>query len=377
MSPIIQDKAEQTISEVLALADISINGPRPWDIQVHSPEFYNHLLSNGSLALGESYMAGWWDAVALDQLFFRILRSGLEQKIRKSRAAILCGLKATLSNCQNKKKALEVGKKHYDVGNDLFESMLDKHMTYSCAYWQNGTHDLTAAQEAKLDLICRKIELEPGMRVLDIGCGWGSFVRYAAQNYGVEAVGVTISTEQAKLARTRCAGLPIDIRLQDYRDLSEQFDAIVSVGMFEHVGYKNYRQFMQVVNRCLKPEALFLLHTIGSNKSSYHGDPWIDKYIFPNGMLPSIEQVGKASEELLVMEDWHNMGVHYDKTLTSWFANFDRSWPKLKDSYNDTFYRMWKYYLLSLAGVFRARKIQVWQVVLSQNGRLGSYQSHR
>lgn len=377
MSPIIKDKAEQTVSEVLGLADISINGPRPWDIQVNSPEFYNHLLCNGSLALGESYMAGWWDAAALDQFFFRILRNGLEQKIRKSRAAILCGIKATLSNCQNKKKALEVGKKHYDVGNDLFESMLDKHMTYSCAYWHNGAPDLTAAQEAKLDLICRKVELEPGMRVLDIGCGWGSFVRYAAENYGVEAVGLTISTEQARLARKRCAGLPIDIRLQDYRDLSEQFDAVVSVGMFEHVGYKNYRQYMQVVNRCLKPEALFLLHTIASNKSNHHGDPWFDKYIFPNGMLPSIEQVGKASEELLVMEDWHNMGVHYDKTLTSWFVNFDRSWPRLKDRYNDTFYRMWKYYLLSLAGAFRARTIQVWQVILSQNGRLGSYQSYR
>lgn len=377
MSPIIQDNAEQTVSEILGLADIRINGSRPWDIQVHTPELYNQLLCNGSLALGEAYMAGWWDAPALDQFFFRILRSGLEQKLKKSRAAILCGIKATLSNCQNKKKAFEVGKKHYDVGNDLFESMLDKHMTYSCAYWQNGTRDLTAAQEAKLDLICRKVELEPGMRVLDIGCGWGSFVRYAARNYGVEAVGLTISTEQAKLARTRCAGLPIDIRLQDYRDLTDQFDAIVSVGMFEHVGYKNYRQYMQVVNRCLQPEALFLLQTIASNASNHHGDPWLDKYIFPNGMLPSIEQVGKACEQLLVMEDWHNLGVHYDKTLTCWFANFDQSWPRLKDRYNETFYRMWKYYLLSLAGAFRARTIQVWQIVLSKNGKLGSYQSYR
>jgi cyclopropane-fatty-acyl-phospholipid synthase len=377
MSLITRNSSEQTISEIFSLAGISINGSRPWDIQVHRPEFYDRILCGGSLALGETYMAGWWDCLSLDQFFFRILRNNLDLKIKKSRSALLCGIKATLSNCQSRRKALEVGRKHYDVGNDLFECMLDKHMTYSCAYWNNETIDLTGAQEAKLELICRKVKLEPGMRVLDIGCGWGSFVRYAAQNHGVEAVGITISKEQAKLARKRCAGLPIDIRLLDYRDLPEEFDAIVSVGMFEHVGYKNYRHFMKMVNRCLKPEALFLLHTIGSNNSTHHGDPWFDKYIFQNGMLPSIEQMGKASELLLVMEDWHNIGLHYDKTLTNWFANFDQSWPRLQDRYSETFYRMWKYYLLSMAGSFRSRTIQVWQIVFSKNGRLGGYQSCR
>lgn len=377
MPPNTKDNSEQVISQIFALADISINGSRPWDIQVYRPEFYNHVLCGGSLALGETYMAGWWDCLALDQFFFRVLRNGLNQKIRKSRAAILCGIKAIFFNCQNKKNAKEVAKKHYDVGNDLFEAMLDKHMIYSCAYWNDGTFDLTEAQEAKLELICRKVNLEPGMRILDIGCGWGGLVRYAARNHGVEAVGITISKEQAALARERCAGLPIDIRLVDYRDLSEQFDAIVSVGMFEHVGYKNYREFMEMVNRCLKPDALFLLHTIGSNTTTRYGDPWLDKHIFPNGMLPSIEQLGKASEQLLVMEDWHNIGIYYDKTLTSWFTNFDQNWPRLQGSYDETFYRMWKYYLLSLAGAFRSRTIQVWQIVLSKKGRLGGYQSYR
>jgi cyclopropane-fatty-acyl-phospholipid synthase len=374
MSPHTRDSSEQLISEIFALADIRINGTRPWDIQVHRPEFYNHILCGGSLGLGESYMAGWWDCLALDQFFFHVLRNDLDLKIKKSRSAILCTIKATLSNCQNKKKAMEVAEKHYDVGNDLFQCMLDKHMTYSCAYWTKGSRDLNEAQEAKLELICRKVKLAPGMRILDIGCGWGSFIRYAARNHGVEAVGVTISKEQAKLARERCTGLPVDIRLLDYRDLSEEFDAIVSVGMFEHVGYKNYRQFMQVVNTCLKPNALFLLHTIASNYSTHHGDPWFDKYIFPNGMLPSIEQVGKASENLLVMEDWHNIGTHYDRTLTSWFANFDQNWPGLQDKYGDTFYRMWKYYLLSMAGAFRSRSIQVWQIVFSRQGLPGGYQ---
>ncbi|MEK6202145.1 MAG: cyclopropane fatty acyl phospholipid synthase [Desulfobulbaceae bacterium] len=377
MSLITRNSSEQTISEIFSLAGISINGPRPWDIKVYSSEFYDRILCGGSLALGETYMAGWWDCLSLDQFFFRVLRNNLDLKIKKSRSALLCGIKATLSNCQSRRKALEVGRKHYDVGNDLFECMLDKHMTYSCAYWSSETIDLNEAQEAKMELVCRKVKLKPGMRVLDIGCGWGGFVRYAAQNHGVEAVGITISREQAKLARKRCAGLPIDIRLLDYRDLSEEFDAIVSIGMFEHVGYKNYRQFMQMANHCLKPDALFLLHTIGSNNSTHYGDPWLDKYIFPNGMLPSIEQLGKASELLLVMEDWHNIGIHYDKTLTSWFANFDQSWPRLQDRYSDTFYRMWQYYLLSMAGAFRSRVIQVWQIVFSKRGSVGGYQSYR
>jgi cyclopropane-fatty-acyl-phospholipid synthase len=276
-------------------------------------------------------------------------------------------------NCQSKKRALDVGRKHYDVGNTLFELMLDKHMAYSCGYWQ-GSGELDEAQDAKLDMICRKIKARPGMRILDIGCGWGSFVRYAAMNHKVEAVGLTISKEQAKLAAQRCAGLPVDIRLLDYRDLREQFDAVVSVGMFEHVGYKNYRHFMRVVNSCLRDGGLFLLHTIASNYSKKHCDPWFDKYIFPNGMLPSISQVGKASENVFVMEDWQNIGPHYDKTLMAWFGNFRSNWDQLQGSYNETFYRMWKYYLLSLAGAFRARDLQVWQIVFSKGGQVGGCQ---
>lgn len=377
MSHGTQNSSEQIITDLFALAGISINGSRPWDIQVHRHEFYDHILCGGSLALGESYLAGWWDCLSIDQFIFRVLRNDLQHKLRTSRSVLYCSIKATLSNCQSKRKALEVGRKHYDIGNDLFEAMLDKRMTYSSAYWKNEAADLTEAQEAKLDLICRKIKLEPGMRILDIGCGWGSFVRYAVQKYAVEAVGITISKEQAELARERCDGLPIDIRILDYRDLTEEFDAIVSVGMFEHVGYKNYGKFMQVVRSCLKSEGLFLLHTIGSNYSTHHGDPWLDRYIFPNGMLPSIEQLGKASEYLFVMEDWHNFGTHYDKTLMTWFAQFESNWSKLKGKYGDSFYRMWKYYLLSMAGSFRARSIQVWQIVYSKAGALGGYQSCR
>ena len=204
--------------------------------------------------------------------------------------------------------------------------------------------------------------------MLEIGCGWGSFAKYAAETYGAEVVGITVSKEQVELARKRCKGLPVEIRLQDYREINEPFDHIVSLGMIEHVGNKNYRTYMQTVHRCLKDDGIFLLHTIGSNISVYTTDAWIAKYIFPNSHLPSIRQLALATEGLFVMEDWQNFGAYYDKTLMAWFQNFDAGWDKVKSNYSEQFYRMWKYYLLSCAGSFRARKNQLWQVVFSKHG---------
>jgi len=171
--------------------------------------------------------------------------------------------------------------------------------------------------------------------------------------------------------------LPIELRLQDYRDVHETFDHVISLGMFEHVGYKNYRTYMEVASRCLKDDGLFLLHTIGGNMSVTHTDPWIERYIFPNSMLPSLAQIGKAIEKIFVMEDWHNFGADYDKTLMAWFHNFNKHWDTLKGKHGDRFYRMWKFYLLASAGGFRARKNQLWQIVLSKNGVPGGYASIR
>jgi len=372
----IQKSTEHFITDLFSQADIKINGNRPWDIRIKNDSFFDRVAACGSLGLGESYMDGWWECDALDQFFFKFLRNKLDRKEGITKPLIISQIKARIFNCQSRRKAFEVGEKHYDTGNDLFESMLDKNMAYSCAYWKDA-ENLDMAQDAKLDMICRKLQLAPGMRLLDIGCGWGSMIGYAARNYGVEAVGVTVSKEQAELARKRCEGLQVEIRLQDYREVKDTFDAIVSVGMFEHVGYKNYKTFMNVAKRCLKEEGLFLLHTIASNCTTRHCDPWFDKYIFPNGMLPSIKQLGKAMEKQFVMEDWHNLGVHYDKTLMAWNENFTNNWPDLKERYDNRFRRMWSYYLLSLAGGFRARHIQVWQVVLSPNGQIGGYTSLR
>lgn len=358
-------KEKQIAIELLKKAGITIDGKKPHDITVHNDEFYKRVFGQGSLGLGESYMDGWWDCEKLDEFFYRSLRARLETKIRNWKIIPYIA-KAVILNAGDYKKAFLVGEKHYDIGNNLYRAMLDKRMVYTCGYWKSAK-TLDDAQEAKLDLVCKKVGLKSGMKVLDIGCGWGSFAKFAAQKYGVQVTGVTVSKEQAELGRKLCEGLDVDIQLKDYRDMEGEFDAIVSLGMFEHVGYKNYEVYMKKAHTLLKNRGLFLLHTIGSDQSTVATEPWIDKYIFPGGMLPSIKQIGKSVENFFVMEDWHNFGADYDKTLMQWFYNFDSEWDNLKVDYDDRFYRMWKYYLLSSAGSFRSRKNQLWQVVLSKN----------
>jgi len=364
---------KNTIEKILKSVDVEINGSRPWDLQVHDERFYARVLSGGSLALGESYMDGLWDCKALDQLSEKLLRGRIDKQVKASSPSFfLVLLRAYLLNPQSKKRAYIVGEKHYDVGNDLFLLMLDERMNYSCGYWRNA-ENLDQAQINKLDLICRKMHLRSGMNVLEIGCGWGGFAKYAAENYGVSVDGVTISEQQVVFAQDSCKDLNVSIELKDYRELNGQYDSIVSVGMFEHVGYQNYKKYMEVVHRCLKEDGLFLLHTIGRNNSRHATEPWINKYIFPNGMTPSVQQIGTALEGLFVVEDWHNFGQDYDATLMSWNKNFQNNFDKLKDLYDDRFKRMWEYYLLMCAGTFRSRRNQLWQLVMSKGGIKGGY----
>lgn len=366
---------KQTVQELLGHADIQIDGNRPWDIQVRKQDLYQRVLAGGSLALGEAYMDGWWECEALDQFFDRVFRARLETKIRSSRL-IWNAIKARVMNQQSKSKARVVGERHYDIGNDLYKRMLDERMNYSCGYWKNA-ETLDQAQEDKLDLICRKLQLKPGMTVLDIGCGWGSLAKFAAEKYQVKVVGITISKEQVELAKKICAGLDVEIRLQDYREVNEKFDRIVSVGMIEHVGYKNYRTFMEAAVRSLKDDGLFLLHTIGGSKSVRNTDPWIDKYIFPNSMLPSVSQITRAAEGLWQLRDWHNFGIYYDKTLMAWHKNFNERWDEIKKDYDERFRRMWNFYLMSSAGSFRSYKNHLWQIVFSKVGSQVEYESIR
>lgn len=369
--------ARSRIEELLAVVDVRIDGDAPGDIRVHDERLYARIAAHGSLGLGEAYMDGWWDAEPLDVFLFRLLDTRLDERVGSIEDTWLF-VKSRLANPQRGVRAYEVGKRHYDLGNDLFRAMLGRRLVYSCGYWKDAA-DLDEAQEAKLDLVFRKLGLRPGMRVLDVGCGWGEALKLAAVRHGVSGVGVTVSREQAEFARGLCRGLPIEIRVQDYRDLpgDTRFDRAFSIGMFEHVGVKNYATYLDVVRRRLSDDGLFVLHTIGTNVSTTHTDPWIEKYIFPNSMLPSAEQIAASAEGRFVIEDWHNFGADYDCTLTAWRANFDVAWPSLAERYDERFRRMWHYYLAVSAASFRSRRNQLWQLVLSPRGVRGGYRAPR
>ena len=360
-------QSEVIIRELLESAGIEVNGPNPWDIQVHDTRFFSRVLREIELGMGESYMDGWWDCQSIDQFVDRALRARLDQQIKGNWRILFHMLRSKLLNLQTVPRAFKVGEHHYDLGNELYRAMLDKRLNYTSAYWRDADN-LDQAQENKLDLVCRKIGLKPGMTVLELGCGWGSFAKFAAEKYGVEVLGVTVSAKQVELGMELCRGLPVELRLQDYRDVEGQYDRVISIGIMEHVGDKNYRTYMEIVDRTLKPGGYGLFHTIGKNSSKIRGNPWTEQYIFPNGMVPSIVQLAVAMEGLFIVEDCHNFGPDYGPTLMAWHSNFEKAWPILKKNYDERFYRMWRFYLLSSAGGFRSRHSQLWQVVFTRVG---------
>ncbi len=362
---------------------VRVNGTAPGDIQVRDAETYRRVLTRGSLGFGEAYMDGLWECRQLDVMLTALLRADLNERIRTPPrmhllASIAAGIAAAwLVNRQSRRHAFVVGKRHYDIGNDVFEAMLDSTMSYSCGYWAQA-RDLEQAQRDKLDMICRKLDLQPGEHLLDIGCGYGGLARHAAQHYGARVSGITVSRQQLALARERCAGLPIRLELMDYRDLRGRFDKIASVGMFEHVGPKNYTAFWNIIRRLLTDDGLFLLHTIGDTAlDNSRTDPWMDRYIFPNGKLPTAQQIAAALEPDLVFRDWHEFGFDYDRTVMAWWQNFDRTWPRLQARYGPRFYRMWKYYLHACAAGFRSGQMQLWQIVVTRRGARAAYRSLR
>nr|WP_269089374.1 cyclopropane fatty acyl phospholipid synthase [Xylella taiwanensis] len=366
--------------ELLEKADIRVGGDRPWDMQINGPGLPERIFSQGSLGLGEAYTDGLWDVPQLDEFFHRLLKARLDRQVKPLRLLFHTWL-PRLVNLQTFKRSLHVCNLHYNLNNDFFAAMLDSRMTYTCGYWRSAK-TLDEAQEAKLDLICRKLKLQPGMRLLDFGCGWGSLMGFAAERYGVECTGVNISKEQIKWAKARYAGWPLEFRLQDYRETTGRFDRVVSVGMLDHVGRKNMRTFMEVAHRCLKDDGLFLLHSTATSGRNNMRDPWIGKYVFPNLDVPSAGQIGDAVDNLFVIEDLHNFGADYCPTLMAWHKNFEHAWPRFSDKlgkefsrmFGKDFYRMWRYYLLSCAGASRARDIQLWQWVLSKEGVPGGYE---
>ncbi len=364
--------AETVIARLLTVADIEIDGERPWDMQVHNRDLFARVLAHGSLGLGEAYMDGWWDCEQLDEFFTRIVGADLGKRLRLTPHLAWLLLKSRLLNRQNARRAWTVADTHYNLDLDIFESTFDRRLTGSCGYWRD-TEDLDTAQEAKLDLVCRKIGLKSGQRVLDVGCGWGAFMGFAAERYGAECVGVTVSSEQEAYVQRRYAHLPVEVQLKDYRNFDGKAQHVVSMGMFEHVGPKNYASYFRVVRRALADDGLFLLHTIWSNEAQPAIDPWLDKYIFPNGVLPTVGQISRAVEGLFVVEDVENFGADYDRTLMAWCKKFQTNRSRLAEAHGERFCRMWEYYLLCCAGGFRSRRISVGQLVLSPNGVAGGW----
>ena len=360
-------RAQELCRDLLASAGVTVNGDKPWDVQVHDERVWSRILRDGTLGAGEAYMEGWWDAPALDQFIDRVMRIRLGETLRENWMIVAHAVRARLLNLQSITRSFDNGQQHYDIGNDLYEAMLGGRLLYTCAYWPNAK-TLDEAQDAKLDLVCRKVGLKPGMRVLDLGCGWGGFAAFAAERYQVNVTGFTVSQEQVKWARDHYSHLPVDIRLDDYRNATGIYDAVVSIGLMEHVGWKNYRSYMELVDRLLAPGGVAFVHTIAANRPRAHLDPWFDKYIFPNAVLPTLARLTAAMEDLFVAEDVHNIGEDYDLTLMAWWHKFDAAWPTLRAAYGDAFYRRWKYYLLVCAGAFRSRAQQLFQIVMTRPG---------
>ena len=368
--------SKDLILRVFDIAGIQLNGDRPWDIRVHDDRFFSRVVAHGNLGAGEAYMDGWWDADRLDETFARLFTSGAVARLPKTFDAMLEALRAQLINTQNRSRSQQVARRHYDLGNDLYLAFLDPYNQYTCGYFKN-TADLNAAQELKLDLICRKLQIQPGDRVLDIGCGWGGFAKWVGERYGCHVTGISISKEQIAYARQFTNGLPVEIVHSDYRDFTGQFDKILVCGMIEHVGYRNYRMLMAAVRRLLKPSGMFLLHTIGRSTSATTVDAWIERYIFPNSMCPSASQLTTVAEGLFVLEDLHNFGQYYEPTLLAWWNKFEAAWPNFQEKYGERIFRMFRYYLLSCAAAFRTRDLQLYQFVFSPSGVPGGYEPVR
>ena len=361
--------------EILDKAGVPVNSTEPWSIQVHNDRLWDRVVSQHQLGMGEAYIDGWWDSQSVDQMLTKLLSVNVVSLLRPSPTVIYTALKSTILNRQTKSRASNNAKHHYNIGNELYSRMLDKEMVYSCAYWQ-GAQTLDQAQINKFDLICRKLKLEPGMRMLDIGSGWGGLLRHAVKNYGVIGYGISPADQQIKGATERSQGLGITFTQMDYRELTGQFDRIVSIGMMEHVGPKNLRTFFEKCDDLLNPDGIALHHTISSTYSKNSTDPYFDRYIFPGGVIPSPAQISKAAEKLFIVEDLHNFGLDYDRTLMAWHENINQHWDEIPQ-YDQRFQRMWNYYLLASAAGFRARNLGLIQMVFRKNGPKPAYISER
>lgn len=350
------------------------------DIIVADDSFYYDVAVKGSLGLGEGFVSGKWTTPDLVSTIRKLSDSPLLTKVQywlgwlyplqwlKSLVLLVLG--------QTRAEAREVGSQHYDLSTAMYENMLGKPMIYSCGYWK-GVDTLEDAQNQKMDLLCRKLQLKPGQSVLEIGCGWGDFAIYMANNYGVTVVGLTISENQRLTAekRAKLAGVEdkVVFLLEDYRDHTLKYDRIVSVGMLEHVSSSMLSTYFQQVHDLLLTGGLAVIHSITKKQSTSIRDPWISKYIFPNSAIPSNSSwVSALNHVALEIEDVQNIGPDYAKTLHAWYDRYTR-FCDMVSSENG---RMWQFYLNCCEAQFLSRNLNVWQMVLSKQ-RLERYDASR
>jgi len=368
--------AKKFVENLLSKAEIALNGNNPWDVRVNSDRFYRRTL-RGSLGFGESYMDGDWDVESLDALFRRIIRMNITGSPLIMLNRLKLDLKSRLSNLQTRIGSRAIAETHYDLDHRLYELFLGPYNQYTCCFF-NKARTLEEAEIEKLEMVCNKLDLRQGDRVLDIGCGWGGFAKYAAESRGCEVTGISISKEQVHYARDYTAGLPVEIIECDYRDLPQRFEPghfnkVVIIGMIEHVGYKNYRKIFEIVHRAIRDEGVFLLHTIGNNRVTTVVDPWIEKYIFRNSMAPAMTQLAQSLEGLFTVHDWENYGHYYAPTLAHWQERFEANWPQIEalettNRFDERFRRMFNYYFLSCKAGFETEHMYLWHLVMSKEG---------
>ena len=360
------------MGKIINLARAATVDIEPLSVQPISDEVLAIGKRGGLFGLGEAYVDGKFESQDLEGLLLAFAESPHAKRASWTGAMWRLFLEGALKNTQVGARAFEVARHHYDLGNDLFRVMLDPSMSYTSGLFEGETTTLAAAQEAKLRRLCQKLRLAPGMRVLDIGCGWGNFALFAASHYGVEVTGLTVSEEQLRYIEGVKGQLPIDILLCDYNKFNpgKPFDRIVSIEMIEAVGKKNLNGYFASVSRSLKPGGRFALQAICGDTFNRYSQPalnqfilWLMKNIFPNGYIPNLEELIRPARGEFVLESLSELPGSYERTLRAWNDNFNAGFSDLAAKYSPRFKRMWNFYLLGCAAMFVSRLVQVHHLV--------------
>ena len=360
----------KVVTHLFERAGLQIGGSKANNVVVHDDRFFKEVLLKGSIGLGDSYVEGTWDASSVDDVVFALIKSGVYNSILSQIYDTVGSVARRIQNLQDRIGSYQVIDEHYDLDYNLFLAFLDRYNQYTCGYFER-TDDLDQAQENKLELICNKLNLREGDKVLDIGGGWGGLALYMTERFDVDVSIITLSRQQANHARKMCEGRKVKVHVCDYRDIpllfsSSSFDKVAAVGILEHIGHKNYRQFMKVVNHALIPEGRCLFQTLYSPANRILSNPWVRKHIFPNHELPPQNTIKSAASKYFQPADkvaFQDLTPHYVKTLLAWNERLNKAIDDKKINLEPKEHRKWNFYFLSCAGALRAEHMRVGQFV--------------